>query len=112
MTIEDESIAKMRATNELRAAQLATYREQQAELAKPFRTTPTPVPVATVSSQLFKLKNLLNEITALNVANLNLGSGSQASQQVNSNLDYKLNEMYNLIKVIKDDNKYSGKLIS
>ena len=99
-------------TNELRAAQLATYREQQAELSKPFRTTPTPVPVATVNSQLFKLKNLLNEITALNISNLNLGSGSQAANQVNVNLDYKLNEMYNLIKVIKEDNKYSGRLVS
>ena len=99
-------------TNELRAAQLATYREQQAELAKPFRTTPTPVALPTVNSQLHKLKNLLNEITALNISNLNLGSGSQAANQVNVNLDYKLNEMYNLIKVIKEDNKYSGRLVS
>ena len=65
-----------------------------------------------MNSQLHKLKNLLNEITSLNVANLNLGSGSQAANQVNVNLDYKLNEMYNLIKVIKEDNKYSGRLVS
>ena len=99
-------------TNELRAAQLATYRKEQEELSKPFRTTPTPVPVATVNSQLFKLKNLLNEITALNISNLNLGNGSQAANQVNSNLDYKLNELFNLIRTIKDDDKFSGKLIS
>ena len=99
-------------TNELREAQLKSYRKEQEELSKPFRTIQTPVPVATVNSQLFKLKNLLNEITALNVANLNLGSGSQAANQVNVNLDYKLNEMYNLIKVIKEDNKYSGRLVS
>lgn len=99
-------------TNELRAAQLATYRKEQEELSKPFRTTPTPVALPTVNSKLHKLKNLLNEITALNVANLNLGSGSQAANQVNVNLDYKLNEMYNLIKVIKEDNKYSGRLVS
>ena len=99
-------------TNELREAQLKSYREQQAELSKPFRTTPTPVALPTVNSQLHKLKNLLNEITALNISNLNLGSGSQAANQVNVNLDYKLNEMYNLTKVIKEDNKYSGRLVS
>lgn len=95
----------------IRDEQLAEYRLEQEELASPFRTTAAPVTVVPVHTQLKDVKKLLNEVTALNVASLNLGGGNSQTT-IDNNLDYKLNQLYQLIKEIREAKKYSGKLIS
>lgn len=95
----------------IREQQLADYRKQQEELAKPFRATTAPITVVPVNTQIATIRKLLNECTALNVASLNLGGG-QAQTSVDNNLDYKLNELYQLIKEVREVKKFSGKLIS
>ena len=95
----------------LRAAQLADYRREQEQLASPFRNDKAPVTVVPLNTQLVDVKKLLNEVTALNVASLNLGGG-QAQTSVDNNLDYKLNQLYQAIKEVREVSKFSGKLIS
>ena len=95
----------------IREQQLADYRKQQEELAKPFRSDKAPITVVPVHSQLINVKKLLNEVTALNVSSLNLGGGA-AQTVVDGQLDYKLNELANLIHTLRYQHKYSGKLIS
>ncbi|SEB14383.1 hypothetical protein SAMN05660964_03802, partial [Thiothrix caldifontis] len=60
---------------------------------------------------LTSIRKLLNEVTALNVASLNLGGG-QVQTSIDSNLDYKLNELANLIHTLRYEHKFSGRLIS
>ena len=95
----------------IREKQLAAYRLEQDELNKPFRVDKAPITVVPVNTQLINVKKLLNECTALNVASLNLGGG-QAQTSTDNNLDYKLNELYQLIYDIRVNKKFSGKLIS
>ena len=97
--------------NSIREEQLAEYRLEQEELASPFRVDKAPVAVVSVNAQLINVKKLLNECTALNVASLNLGGG-QAQTSIDNNLDYKLNELANLIHELRYERKYCGKLIS
>ena len=95
----------------IREQQLAEYRAEQEQLAKPFRVDKAPVTVVPVHAQLINVKKLLNEVTALNVSSLNLGGGA-AQTVVDGQLDYKLNELANLIHTLRYQHKYSGKLIS
>ena len=95
----------------IREKQLAAYRLEQDELNKPFRVDKAPITIVPVNTQLINVKKLLNECTALNVASLNLGGGA-AQTSTDNNLDYKLNELYQLIYDIRVNKKFSGKLIS
>ena len=95
----------------LRAAQLANYRAEQEQLASPFRTTAAPVAVVSVNAQLATIKKLLNDCSAINVP-LMLGSNGNAAATISSELDYKLNQLYQAIKEVREVKKFSGKLIS
>lgn len=95
----------------IREKQLAAYRLEQDELNKPFRVDKAPITIVPVHTQLATIRKLLNECTALNVASLNLGGGNSQTSTDN-NLDYKLNQLYQAIKEVREDKKFSGKLIS
>ena len=95
----------------LRAAQLAAYRAEQDELNKPFRVDKAPVAVVSVNAQLATIKKLLNDCSAINVP-LMLGSNGNAAATISSELDYKLNQLYQAIKEVREVSKFSGKLIS
>lgn len=94
---------------ELRNAQLASYRaEQAAEQSKFKNYTNTPkVPLDTLTT---KARIILNEATALNVSCLNLGKGSNQQQQISTYLDQKANELYLLMKQIREEYKFSGRI--
>ena len=109
--MNDKNMKTLEEVGSVREAQLAAYRREQEELSKPFRSDKAPITVVPVNTQLASIRKLLNECTALNVASLNLGGG-QAQTSVDNNLDYKLNELYQLIKEVREVKKFSGKLIS
>jgi hypothetical protein len=95
----------------IRQQQLAEYHAEQARMEELKRVPTAPITVVPVNTQIATIRKLLNECTALNVASLNLGGG-QAQTSVDNNLDYKLNELYQLIKDVREVKKFSGKLIS
>jgi hypothetical protein len=95
----------------IREAQLADYRKQQEELNKPFRVDKSPVTVVPVNAQLVTIRKLLDDCSAINVP-LMLGSNGNAAATISSELDYKLNQLYQAIKDVREVAKYSGKLIS
>lgn len=94
----------------LRDKQLESYRAEQAELSKPFRTT-NVTPTVSINSLITKANVLLKELTALNVSSLNLGY-SNTKVVVDGQLNYKIDEFYNVMKRIREDNKHSGKIVS
>lgn len=94
----------------LRAAQLANYRAEQEQLASPFRVDKAPVTVVPLNTQLATIRKLLNECSAINVP-LMLGANGNTEATISSELDYKLNQLYQAIKEVREDKKYSGKLI-
>ena len=95
-------------TEELRNQQLKAYREGQAQLASQFPSynSTQKVPVHTLIADA---KKLLNQITALNIGNLNLTGNTQ--QMVSRELSQKVEQLYLLMKQIKVDNGYTGKII-
>lgn len=95
----------------IREKQLADYRKQQEELAKPFRATTAPITIVPVNTQLAAIRKLLNDCSAINVP-LMLGSNGNAAATISSELDYKLNQLYQAIKEVREVSKYSGKLVS
>ena len=95
----------------IREQQLAEYRAEQEELNKPFRVTTAPVTVVPVNTQLATIRKLLNDCSAINVP-LMLGSNGNAAATISSELDYKLNQLYQAIKEVREVSKFSGKLIS
>ena len=97
--------------NSIREEQLAEYRLEQEELASPFRVDKAPVTVIHLNTQLATIRKLLNDCSAINVP-LMLGSNGNAATTISSELDYKLNQLYQAIKEIREVKKFSGKLIS
>lgn len=95
----------------IREQQLAEYRAEQEQLASPFRNDKAPVAVVSVNAQLATIKKLLNDCSAINVP-LMLGSNGNAAATISSELDYKLNQLYQAIKEVREVSKFSGKLIS
>ena len=94
----------------IRAAQLADYRREQEQLASPFRVDKAPVTIVPVTVQLATIRKLLNDCSAINVP-LMLGSNGNAAATISAELDYKLNQLYQAIKEVREDKKFSGKLI-
>lgn len=95
-------------TEEIREQQLKAYREEQAQLANQFRDY-NNTPKVPVNTLIADSKKLLNQITALNIANLNLTGNTQ--QVVSQELSQKVEQLYLLMKQIKVDNGYTGKII-
>lgn len=98
-------------TQSIRDAQLANHRAEQEALRNQFPNY-TNTPRVSISSLNQRLKNLVNELTALNISSLNLGNGSNPQQQVNTHLDHKLNEVYLLMKQIREEHKFTGRIFS
>ena len=95
----------------IRQQQLAEYHAEQETEEKRKRGLETPVTVVPVKTQIARIKKLLNDCTAINVP-LMLGTNGNTEAIVAGELDYKLNELYQLIKDVREVKKYSGKLIS
>ena len=93
----------------VRDQQLAAYRKEQEEISKKFRTVEANTPTVSLSALQKQMQTLLNEITVLNLGNLNLVGNSQ--RVVSNELDYKLNQLYQVIHKIRNENKFSGRLI-
>jgi hypothetical protein len=105
------NVRTMEQYESIREQQLAEYRAEQEELSKPFRVTTAPTTVIPVNTQLATIRKLLDDCSAINVP-LMLGSNGNAAATISSELDYKLNQLYQAIKDIREVAKYSGKLIS
>lgn len=95
----------------IREQQLVEYRREQEQLSQPFRVDKAPTTVIPVNTQLATIRKLLNDCSAINVP-LMLGSNGNAAATISSELDYKLNQLYQAIKEVREVAKYSGKLIS
>lgn len=95
----------------IREQQLAEYRREQEQLSQPFRVDKAHTTIVPVNTQLATIRKLLNDCSAINVP-LMLGSNGNAAATISSELDYKLNQLYQAIKEVREVAKYSGKLIS
>lgn len=109
MNLEQNRNRTPEESQNIRDLQLASYRAEQAAEQSKFKdyATVTKVPLDTLTT---KARTLLNEATALNVSCLNLGKGSNQQQQINTYLDQKANELYLLIKQIREEHKFSGRI--
>lgn len=96
----------------VREQQLKEQREQQEIFSGKTFNVNNSKPIENVNTLILKAHKLLNETTALNVSSLNLGNGSNTKLTVNSELDYKLSELYQVIKQIREVNQYKGRIIS
>lgn len=81
-----------------RDEQLKEYRAEQLRMADSIRPAQTPIHKVPASVSLHSLTNLLPEIISLNIASLN--SSSNTRTIINNELDYRINEFYNLMKTI------------
>ena len=95
----------------IREQQLAEYRLEQANMEELKRVPTAPVAVIPLNTQLATIRKLLNDCSAINVP-LMLGSNGNAAATISSELDYKLNQLYQAIKEVREVKKFSGKLIS
>ncbi len=105
------NIKTMEQYSSIREQQLVEYRREQEQLSQPFRVDKAPTTVIPVNTQLATIRKLLNDCSAINVP-LMLGSNGNAAATISSELDYKLNQLYQAIKEVREVAKYSGKLIS
>lgn len=105
------NVKTMEQYSNIREQQLEEYRREQELLAKPFRVDKAPTTVIPVNTQLATIRKLLNDCSAINVP-LMLGSNGNAAATISSVLDYKLNQLYQAIKEVREVSRFSGKLIS
>ena len=105
------NVRTMEQYSAIREAQLEDYRKEQEQLSQPFRVDKAPTTVIPVNTQLATIRKLLNDCSAINVP-LMLGSNGNAAATISSELDYKLNQLYQAIKEVREVSKFSGKLIS
>jgi hypothetical protein len=94
-----------------RNEQLKQYRDDQNKIIA-LAARPDVSTKVNVNNLIVKAKQLLNEITALNISNLNLPVGTTISSQINNSIDAKTTELFILLKDIKDVHKFSGKIWS
>ena len=94
-----------------RNEQLKQYRDDQNKIIA-LASRPDVSTKVNVNNLILKAKQFLNEITALNISNLNLPVGTTISAQINNSIDAKTTELFILLKDIKDTNKFSGKIWS
>lgn len=97
--------------SEIRKQQLADYHSEQARMEELKRVPTAPITVVPLNTQLATIKKLLNECSAINVP-LMLGANGNAEATIVGELDYKLNQLYQAIKEVREVKKFSGKLIS
>lgn len=96
-------------TQNIRDLQLQEYRASQQKMADYLRPAQAPTQKASLSSSLQRIKSLLDEITALNIGSLNTGGNTKST--VDSHLDQKLHQLYDLINQVKTEHNHKGKLI-
>lgn len=84
---------------ELRNAQLASYRAEQAAEQSKFKNY-TNTPTLSASSLRSKAKTVLNTITALNIANLNIPGGN-VSERITGDLNKEIWALYNVLDELK-----------
>lgn len=76
-----------------------------------FRSTQAPIQRVSVSVIIGKAKELIDEITALNVSSLNLRGGTPARIDTDGHLNQKINQLYQVLHQLKTEYGYSGKII-
>lgn len=94
-----------------REVQLQEYRFQQEQLGKQFKTYSSNTPVVSLQSLQMKAKTLVDNITALNIVNLNVGAGSSTNASNLQHLNQKVSELYNVLKEIREDNKFTANIL-
>ena len=94
-----------------RQTQIEEYKKNESKVTPTVSTEDRFKPIENVNSLIQKLKTLLNETTALNVANLNVGNGTNTSQIIGNEINYKLNEIYSILKRLKEDYRYTGRIV-
>jgi hypothetical protein len=96
----------------IREQQLKEQRVQQEILSGITYKANNSNAIENVNTLKLKASKLLNETTAINVSSLNLGNGSNVKQIIDNELDYKLGELYQVLKQIREVHKFTGKIIS
>ena len=84
---------------ELRNAQLANHRAEQEALRNQFPNY-TNTPAVSALSLRAKAKTVLNTITALNIANLNIPGGN-VSERITGDLNKEIWALYNVLDELK-----------
>lgn len=84
---------------QLRNAQLASYRAEQAAEQSKFKNY-TNTPAVSASSLRAKAKTVLNTITALNIANLNIPGGN-VSERITGDLNKEIWALYNVLDELR-----------
>ena len=70
-----------------------------------------PIQRMPVSVIISKAKELIDEITALNVSSLNLRGVTPARIDTDGHMDQKVNQLYQVLHQLKTEYGYNGKII-
>lgn len=98
-------------TQNIRDLQLQEYRAEQQKMADYLRPAQAPIQRVPVSVIISKAKELVDEITALNVSSLNLRGGTPARIDTDGHLNQKINQLYQVLHQLKTEHGYNGKII-